>query len=116
LNRLAHPKKLENQPFMTVSQEGKGLYDPSFEKDSCGIGFIAQLKGIKSHSVIKDAITMLENMEHRGACGCEENTGDGAGILIQIPDDFYRKICTEKNIQLPDFGQYGTGLVMFPKG
>jgi glutamate synthase (NADPH/NADH) large chain len=115
LNRLAHPKKLENQPFMTVSQEGKGLYDPSFEKDSCGIGFIAQLKGIKSHSVIKDAITMLENMEHRGACGCEENTGDGAGILIQIPDDFYRKICLEKNIQLPDFGQYGTGLVMFPK-
>ncbi|MEZ5003683.1 MAG: glutamate synthase large subunit [Chitinophagales bacterium] len=94
--------------------EEKGLYHPSFEKDSCGIGFIAHLKGKKSHSVINDAITMLENMEHRGACGCEENTGDGAGILIQIPHDFYLTVCTPLNIQLPEAGKYGTGLVFFP--
>lgn len=99
---------------MSSMLEEKGLYHPSFEKDSCGIGFIAHLKGKKSHSVINDAITMLENMEHRGACGCEENTGDGAGILIQIPHDFYLTVCTPLNIQLPEAGKYGTGLVFFP--
>ena len=58
----------------------EGLYHPSFEKDACGIGFVANLKGKKSHEIIKDALVMLENMEHRGGCGCEKNTGDGAGI------------------------------------
>jgi len=63
----------------------RGLYHPSFERDSCGIGFVANIKGHKSHQHIADALTILENMEHRGACGCEANTGDGACILIQIP-------------------------------
>ncbi|MCP4123205.1 MAG: glutamate synthase large subunit [Bacteroidetes bacterium] len=94
---------------------GRGLYHPSFEKDSCGIGFIAHLKGVASHGIVKDAITMLENMEHRGACGCEENTGDGAGILIGIPDEYYRKECKSLNIKLPEAGRYGTGIVFFPK-
>ena len=66
----------------------RGLYHPSFERDSCGIGFVANIKGHKSHQHIADALTILENMEHRGACGCEVNTGDGAGILIQIPMNF----------------------------
>jgi len=94
---------------------GRGLYHPSFEKDSCGIGFIAHLKGVASHSIIKDAITMLENMEHRGACGCEENTGDGAGILLEIPHEYYVKECASLNITLPEKGRYGTGIVFFPK-
>ena len=67
----------------------RGLYHPSFEHDSCGIGFVANIKGHKSHQHIADALTILENMEHRGACGCEVNTGDGAGILIQIPHEFF---------------------------
>ncbi|MEZ5008068.1 MAG: glutamate synthase large subunit [Chitinophagales bacterium] len=99
---------------MSSMLEEKGLYHPSFEKDSCGIGFIAHLKGKKSHSVINDAITMLENMEHRGACGCEENTGDGAGILIQIPHDYYTSVCQPLKIKLPEAGHYGTGLIFFP--
>ena len=64
------------------------LYTPELEHDSCGIGFIADLKGRKSHKIIKDALTMLENMEHRGACGCDPDSGDGAGILFQMPHQF----------------------------
>ena len=76
---------------MSVTNEHKGLYLSEMEKDACGIGFVAHLKGEKSHRIIRDALTMLENMEHRGACGCEENTGDGAGILLQIPHDYYKE-------------------------
>ena len=98
-----------------LKKEGPGLYHSSFEKDACGIGFVAHLKGKKSHDIIKDGITMLENMEHRGACGCEENTGDGAGILIQIPHKFYEAECAKNNITLPKAGYYGTGIVYFPQ-
>lgn len=96
-------------------QQHKGLYVPSMEKDSCGTGFIANLNGIKSHKVIEDALTMLQNMEHRGACGCEENTGDGAGILIQIPHDFFKKKAKGAGFELPEFGKYGVGMVFFPQ-
>ncbi len=95
-------------------QQNKGLYVPSMEKDSCGTGFIANLNGIKSHKVIQDALTMLQNMEHRGACGCEENTGDGAGILIQIPHEFFKKKAKNAGFELPEFGKYGVGMVFFP--
>lgn len=67
----------------------RGLYRPEFERDACGIGFVANIKGNKNHQVVSDALTILENMEHRGACGCESNTGDGAGILIQTPHAFF---------------------------
>ncbi|MCB0686415.1 MAG: glutamate synthase subunit alpha, partial [Saprospiraceae bacterium] len=97
------------------SSEGKGLHVPSLEKDSCGTGLIANLNGTKSHQLIDDALTMLHNMEHRGACGCEPNTGDGAGILIQTPHDFFVKKCREAGFELPDFGEYGVGMVFFPK-
>ena len=66
-----------------------GLYHPQFERDACGIGFVANLKGNKNHQTVSDALTILENMEHRGACGSEHNTGDGAGILIQTPHEFF---------------------------
>lgn len=92
-----------------------GLYRPEFERDSCGIGFIANLKGNKSHQNISDALTILENMEHRGACGCESNTGDGAGILIQTPHAFFFDECLKLGVHLPAFGKYAAGSIFFPK-
>ncbi|MFN8416849.1 MAG: glutamate synthase large subunit [Cytophagaceae bacterium] len=92
-----------------------GLYDPSFEHDSCGIGFVANLKGRKSHEIVANALHMLERMEHRGACGCETNTGDGAGILIQLPHEFFVDECVKIGIKLPAFGEYGVGMMFFPK-
>ncbi|MEZ4901675.1 MAG: hypothetical protein R2822_07915 [Spirosomataceae bacterium] len=75
----------------------QGLYRPEFEHDACGIGFRANMKGRKSHQMVADAITMLERMDHRGACGCDPNTGDGAGILIQIPHEFFcQRMCQIK--------------------
>jgi len=93
----------------------QGLYRPEFERDACGIGFVANIKGNKSHQVISDALTILENMEHRGACGCENNTGDGAGILIQVPHAFFFDECLKVGVHLPPFGKYGVGTVFFPK-
>lgn len=93
----------------------QGLYDPSFERDACGIGFVANIKGHKSHKHVSDALTILENMEHRGACGCEENTGDGAGIMIQTPHEFFFDECVKLGIHLPAFGKYGVGMIFFPK-
>ena len=93
----------------------QGLYDPSFEHDSCGIGFVANIKGNKSHQIISDAITILENMEHRGACGYESNTGDGAGIMIQTPHEFFFDECIKLGIHLPAYGKYGVGMLFFPR-
>ena len=92
----------------------KGLYTPQLESDACGTGLIANLKGNKSHELIDQALQMLENMEHRGACGCEPNTGDGAGILIQIPHLFFQHKVKELGFNLPDAGQYGVGMIFFP--
>ena len=93
----------------------RGLYRPEFERDACGIGFVANIKGNKNHQVVSDALTILENMEHRGACGCESNTGDGAGILIQTPHAFFFDECLKMGIHLPAFGRYGVGSVFFPR-
>ncbi len=93
----------------------QGLYHPSFEHDACGIGFVANIKGHKSHQHISDALTVLENMEHRGACGCEQNTGDGAGIMIQTPHEFFFDECLKLGVHLPSFGRYAAGMVFFPK-
>ncbi|MEZ4959671.1 MAG: glutamate synthase-related protein [Saprospiraceae bacterium] len=92
-----------------------GLYDSKFEHDACGIGFVANIKGNKNHQTVSDALTVLENMEHRGACGCEENTGDGAGILIQTPHEFFFEECQKLGTYLPTYGKYGVGMVFFPK-
>lgn len=92
-----------------------GLYHPSFEHDACGIGFVANIKGSKSHQHISDALTVLENMEHRGACGCDANSGDGAGIMIQTPHEFFFDECVKLGVHLPSFGKYGVGVIFFPK-
>jgi glutamate synthase (NADPH/NADH) large chain len=92
-----------------------GLYRPEFEHDACGIGFVANLKGNKNHQIVSDALTILENMEHRGACGCEDNTGDGAGILIQTPHEFFFEECLKLGVHLPPFGKYGVGTIFFPR-
>ena len=92
-----------------------GLYVPQSESDACGIGFVANLKGNKDHRTVSDALTLLENMEHRGACGCEPNTGDGAGLLIQTPHEFFFGECLRMGVHLPAFGKYGVGVVFFPK-
>ena len=96
-------------------QKYQGLYREEFEHDSCGVGFIANIKGHKSHQIVSDALTMLERMAHRGACGCEPNTGDGAGILIQVPHAFFISECSKLGFKLPAFGSYGVGLVFFPR-
>jgi glutamate synthase (NADPH/NADH) large chain len=93
----------------------KGLYSSQFEHDSCGIGFVANIKSNKSHQIVSEALTILENMEHRGACGCENNTGDGAGILIQTPHEFFFDECIKLGIHLPSYGKYGVGVLFFPK-
>ena len=97
-----------------TKNENLGLYDPAFEHDACGIGFVAHIKGIKAHQNVTDALTILENMEHRGACGCEINTGDGAGIMIQIPHEFFFDELLNKGIHLPDINEYGVGFIFFP--
>ena len=93
----------------------QGLYNPAFEHDACGIGFVASIRGQKSHQHIADALTVLENMEHRGACGCENNTGDGAGIMIQTPHEFFFDECLKLGVHLPPYGKYGVGVLFFPK-
>ncbi len=92
----------------------KGLYDSAYEHDACGVGFVVDMQGRKSHKIVADAITILQNLLHRGACGCEENTGDGVGILLQKPDKFFRRVCAEHGINLPADADYGTGLVFLP--
>jgi len=96
-------------------EQNQGLYHPSFERDACGIGFVANIKGNKSHQIISDALTILEHMEHRGACGCEINTGDGAGIMIQTPHEFFFDECIRLGFHLPAYGKYGVGMIFFPR-
>lgn len=100
----------------TLPTKRMGLYDPAFEKDSCGVGLAVQMKSIASRQIVVDAIEMLERMTHRGACGCEENTGDGAGILVAVPDGFLRKVAGEAGIrELPPAGEYAVGNIFVPK-
>lgn len=91
-----------------------GLYRPEFEHDSCGIGFVANLKGRKSHDIIENALTMLTTMEHRGGTGVDIHCGDGAGLLIQIPHEFFAVETSKQDLQLPAFGEYGVGMMFFP--
>jgi len=93
----------------------EGLYSPEFEHDACGVGFVAHLKGKPSHDIVQKGIELLINLEHRGAVGAEKNTGDGAGILTQMPDKFMRRVAKEHGFELPEFGQYAVGVVYVPK-
>ena len=92
----------------------QGLYDPSLERDACGIGFVADVKGRKSHDIILKGVEILINLAHRGACGCDPETGDGAGVLIQIPHAFFARECSRIGITLPAPGAYGVGMVFLP--
>ncbi|SEC14949.1 glutamate synthase large subunit [Paenibacillus sp. GP183] len=93
----------------------QGLYDPQFEHDACGIGFVANIKGVKSHEIVKQALRVLCNLDHRGGQGSESNTGDGAGILMQIPDRYFQSVSSKDGIKLPAAGQYGVGMVYLPQ-
>lgn len=96
------------------AKQAAGLYDPRFEHDACGVGFVANIKGVRSHEIVRQGLEVLEKMKHRGACGCENNTGDGSGILVQIPDKFLRKVCEERGIELPSEGDYAVGMAFMP--
>jgi glutamate synthase (ferredoxin) len=93
----------------------QGLYDPAFEHDACGMGFVVNIKGEKSHDIVEEALTVLENLNHRGASGADENTGDGAGILVQIPHDFFKRECDVLGFNLPEKGKYGVGMIFAHK-
>ncbi|MBR7794316.1 glutamate synthase subunit alpha [Undibacterium sp. FT147W] len=93
----------------------QGLYDPSNEHDACGVGFIAHIKGKKNHAIVEQGLLILKNLDHRGAVGADPLMGDGAGILIQIPDQYYREEMAKQNIQLPPPGEYGVGMIFLPK-
>ena len=95
--------------------EAQGLYDPANEHDACGVGFIAHIKGKKSHSIVEQGLLILKNLDHRGAVGADALMGDGAGVLIQIPDQYYREEMAQQGISLPPPGEYGVGMIFLPK-
>lgn len=98
----------------TSRPKKQGLYDPGHEHDACGIGFVVNIKGKQSNKIVNQALTVLHNLDHRGATGSESNTGDGAGILMQIPHKFLKKSCEGLGIELPEPGNYGVGMIFFP--
>ena len=112
-----HPSKASSAPSAPVVglPKAQGLYNPANEHDACGVGFVAHIKGQKSHSVVEQGLKILENLDHRGAVGADKLMGDGAGILIQIPDAFYRKDLAKQGITLPSPGEYGVAMVFLPK-
>ncbi len=93
----------------------QGLYDPVNEHDACGVGFVVDIKGRKSHRILEQAIQVLHNLDHRGACGCEVNTGDGAGVLLQLPHRFLQNVAERDGFTLPAPGEYGSGLIFLPR-
>ena len=98
-----------------IFMENYGLYDKRYEKDNCGVGFFCNIKGEKTNYILKGGLTILKRLAHRGAVGADPKTGDGAGILIQIPDEFFRKELAKEKINLPEQGNYGVGLIFFPE-
>src|SRR5574343_152533 len=102
-------------PQEIQSLAAHGLYDPSNEKDACGVGFVAHIKGQKAHSIVEQGLKILENLDDRGAVGADALMGDGAGILIQIPDDFFRAEMAAQGVALPPPGEYGVGMIFLPK-
>ncbi|MDO8177917.1 MAG: glutamate synthase-related protein [Undibacterium sp.] len=95
--------------------QAQGLYDPANEHDACGVGFVAHIKGKKSHAIIEQGLLILKNLDHRGAVGADALMGDGAGVLIQIPDQYYREEMAKQGIALPPQGEYGVGMIFLPK-
>ena len=98
-----------------ILNEPQGLYHPANEHDACGVGFVAHIKGKKSHSIVEQGLTVLRNLTHRGAVGWDPKLSDGAGLLIQIPDKFLREVMAKQGLKLPPPGQYGVGIVFLPR-
>ncbi|XP_035687189.1 glutamate synthase [NADH], amyloplastic-like isoform X1 [Branchiostoma floridae] len=114
MSEVQREEELRDPPY--GYPEKQGLYDPAYEKDSCGVGFVVNIEGNRSHKVLRDSQTMLERMEHRGACGCDSDTGDGAGCLTGIPHELYSRVLKEEQgIELPPRGKYATGLLFLGK-
>ena len=105
---------MSHQSVITGLPPAQGLYDPRQEHDACGIGFVCNIKGRKSHDIIEKGIQVLINLTHRGACGCDPETGDGAGVLIQIPHKFFARECAQLGFTLPAAGEYGVGMTFLP--
>ena len=106
------PKRAVRDPGLPARQ---GLYDPKNEKDSCGVGFIADMKNVKSHAIVEQGLAILRNLAHRGAVGADPMMGDGCGILVQIPHRFFAEECAALGIALPEPGQYGVGHLFMPR-
>ena len=114
MSSRANSKNKKRQAQRTGAPARTGLYDPQFEHEACGVGFVVNIKGRRSHGIIQQALQALLNLDHRGACGCETNTGDGAGILIQTPHEFLKLAAREGRVSLPDPRAYGVGMVFLP--
>src|SRR5476649_2735634 len=98
-----------------LTPPAQGLYDPDNEHDACGVGFVVNIKGKRSHQIVRDALQVLVNLLHRGACDCEANTGDGCGILIQTPHAFFKREAAQCGFELPEPGHYGASMVFLPQ-
>ncbi len=105
---------MKDVPMTSLSRDG--LHDPFYEHDACGVGFVVNLDGRPTHTIVRQGIQVLENLVHRGACGCDPETGDGAGMLLQMPHRFFEREAAELEIDLPAKGQYGVGMVFLPAG
>ena len=106
---------IEQQRLDQARLEANGMYSSQFEKDACGMGFVVNIKGKKSHDIIDDGLRILERLEHRGGAGADKDTGDGAGILVQTPHEFFKRECEVLGINLPAVGEYGVGMVFAHK-
>ena len=119
----AAPHNLNAQAQALSAAAADGLYQPAHERDACGVGFVAHIKGHRAHAIVEQGLNILANLDHRGAVGADELMGDGAGILIQIPDEFYRAEMARagmapdgsEGIALPPPGEYGVGMIFLPK-
>ncbi|MBI4367616.1 MAG: glutamate synthase subunit alpha, partial [Deltaproteobacteria bacterium] len=119
-DRAAAPGWRAAAPFLGSTADpgtplGHGLYEPALDKDSCGVGFIADIKGRKSHLIVEDGLRILCNLEHRGATGADPRMGDGAGILVQIPHKFFAKEAARLGFKLPGPGEYAVGYLFMPQ-
>ena len=106
-------KKNSKQKHFSERPSSQGLYNANMEHDACGIGFVANINGNKEHSIIQDGLKILENLTHRGAVGSDPTIGDGAGLLLQMPDLFLREECLKLNIKLPETGKYAVAQIFF---
>src|SRR6266705_3933568 len=115
MKRRSGHTNTERESDVTRAPEKQGLYDPANEHDSCGVGFIANIKGEKSNDIVRDGLLMLANLDHRGARGADPLVGDGAGCLIQIPDELLRGWAQENSVTLPPPGDYAVAMCFLPR-